>query len=52
MWDEKQTDRKNFKAGYSDFSSFKIICIIKYRYVLVIQKKYYEKLFLHIKGYI
>ena len=39
------------KAGYSDFWSFKIKCIIKYKYVLVIQKKYYEKLFLHIKGY-
>ena len=31
------------KAGYSDFGSFKIKCI---------QKKYYKKLFLHIKGYI
>jgi len=40
------------KAGYSDFWSFKVKCIIKYRYVLVIQKKYYKKLFLHIKGYI
>jgi len=29
----------NLKAGYSDFWSFKIKYIIKYRYVLVIQKK-------------
>ena len=41
----KTAETDPLKAGYSDFWSFKIKCIIKYRYVLVIQKKYYENFF-------